>query len=595
MKDKVSIGRVGRESFLVDLGLLIRTRLFIHANSGGGKSWLIRVLCEKLFGKVQIIIIDRWGEFATLREKYAFLLVAKEGGDLPADLTSAAKLGKTIREKRISAICDLYDLKQPGEREDWVGKFVWALLDCDKKFWKPCVVIVDEAHFFCPQKEKKARGRRGQEDEGPSSRSAIIELSTGGRKQGFCAILASQRISKVDKDAMADLLNMMIGPTVYHSDRDRAAEELGIRKKEREDFDEKLKRAEPGEFFCFGRALGKDITPVKISGTKTTHIDASSGQHFTNPPPAPKKIKRLLRALKDLPQQAVKEAKTIKDFQGQIRTLQAQVRNFERQPKRDPDWEKRVIEDRDRYWGQREIEWNQRFDLLSVELAGKKGVLASIAGSLTQFAEKFRKEAMTGVATTVRVPKPAEPKRFKVTPNERPGAILPFRITPRVFPTTEDVKLKPGARRMLESLCRWYPEGLTEGQLATQAGMKRSSGTYSSYKSNLRTAGVMAERDGRVFATEHGMTLIGQVEGAPHTTAEVLAIWKPKLKPGAWRLFEVIFRAQGEPISIEDLCREAGFQKSGTLSSYLSNLRTAQLIVARGRGFVAANRETLLI
>ena len=593
MKEKVSIGRVGRESFLVDLGLLIRTRLFIHANSGGGKSWLIRVLCEKLFGKVQIIIIDRWGEFATLREKYAFLLVAKEGGDLPADLDSAAKLGKTLREKRISAICDLYDLKQPGEREDWVGKFVWALLDCDKKFWKPCVVIVDEAHFFCPQKEKKAHGRRGQKDEGPSSRAAIIELSTGGRKQGFCPILASQRISKVDKDAMADLLNMMIGPTVYHSDRDRAAEELGISKREREDFDEKLKRAEPGEFFCFGRALGKDITLVKISGTRTTHIDASSGQHFTQPPPAPKKIKRLLKDLKDLPQQAVKEAKTLKELQGENARLKREAAQQARQPKRDPDWEKRVLLDREKYGQALMRDHISQINTLRNVILRKDAVLRQVAATWSDFRLDTSKILNKEIGTDVKF-EPA--KIHQVTFTAPPRALVPSvaTIAAGTLPSQE-IKLKPGARRILVSLCRWYPEGLTDGQLATQAGMKRSSGTYSSYKSNLRTTSLMAERDGLVFATEQGMALIGQVEGAPHTTSEVVAIWKGKLKPGAWRLFEVIFRAQGEPVAIEFVCQEAGFAKSGTVSSYLSNLRTAQLIVDRGRGFVAANRETLLI
>ena len=59
---KITIGSVGKKSIWFDLNLLLTTRLLIQANSGGGKSWLIRVLCEQAFGKVQVIVIDREGE-----------------------------------------------------------------------------------------------------------------------------------------------------------------------------------------------------------------------------------------------------------------------------------------------------------------------------------------------------------------------------------------------------------------------------------------------------------------------------------------------------------------------------------------------------
>src|SRR3954463_622243 len=98
----------------IDLPTLIDTRLLIQANSGGGKSWLLRRLLEQSHGKVQQIILDPEGEFSSLREKYDYILAGKEG-DTPADPRSAALLARRLLELNVSAIIDLYEL-HPQDR-----------------------------------------------------------------------------------------------------------------------------------------------------------------------------------------------------------------------------------------------------------------------------------------------------------------------------------------------------------------------------------------------------------------------------------------------------------------------------------------------
>lgn len=61
----------------IDLPHLIDTRLLIQANSGGGKSWLLRLIAER--AGIQTIVLDPEGEFASLREAVDVLLVGKEG------------------------------------------------------------------------------------------------------------------------------------------------------------------------------------------------------------------------------------------------------------------------------------------------------------------------------------------------------------------------------------------------------------------------------------------------------------------------------------------------------------------------------------
>jgi len=146
---KIHIGYAGKHKVEIDLDILLRTRLLIQANSGGGKSYLLRRLCEQAFGKVQIIIIDPEGEFASLREKYDYVLVGR-GGETPADVRSAALVAHKLLELNASAVCDLYEMKA-SQRHQWVSVFLDAMIDAPKELWHPVLVIVDEAHMITTQ------------------------------------------------------------------------------------------------------------------------------------------------------------------------------------------------------------------------------------------------------------------------------------------------------------------------------------------------------------------------------------------------------------------------------------------------------------
>ena len=73
---------IAGEKLELDLPTLVDTRLLIQANSGGGKSWLLRLIAER--AGIQTIVLDNEGEFASLREAVDVLLVGA-GGELPAD------------------------------------------------------------------------------------------------------------------------------------------------------------------------------------------------------------------------------------------------------------------------------------------------------------------------------------------------------------------------------------------------------------------------------------------------------------------------------------------------------------------------------
>src|SRR5512143_3881503 len=104
---KFQIGRTDkRQRIEIDLLRLIDTRALIQANSGGGKSWLLRLIAERTGQKVQTIILDPEGEFATLREKLDISLVGRDG-EIPTDPRSAGLLARKLMELKVSAVIDL--------------------------------------------------------------------------------------------------------------------------------------------------------------------------------------------------------------------------------------------------------------------------------------------------------------------------------------------------------------------------------------------------------------------------------------------------------------------------------------------------------
>ena len=86
----------------IDIPCLIETRCLVQANSGAGKSWLLRRLLEQTHGKVQQIVLDVEGEFSSLREKFDYILAGKEG-DIPVNIKVApmmVKLGSDLAEEQ---------------------------------------------------------------------------------------------------------------------------------------------------------------------------------------------------------------------------------------------------------------------------------------------------------------------------------------------------------------------------------------------------------------------------------------------------------------------------------------------------------------
>ena len=291
----------------VDIDKVVESRILVQASSGGGKSYLIRKLLEECFGKVQIIVLDYEDDFSTLREKYDFVLFG-EDRDYPVNVRYAEKMATTLLELNISAIISVYDLT-PINRATFVKKFLDAMINAKRELWHPCIVVIDEAHIFAPEKGQSI------------AKDAVNSLLTRGRKRGYCGVLATQRLAKLDKDSAAECKNKFVGSCVLDVDRKRAGEELGFTKSEDV---LSLRDLEPGEFFCFGPAINKQVTKIKVDKVKTSHISHSNFGKSVLPPPS-KRIKEVLKEITNIPKEAEKEFQTIEDLRSEIIRLKREL------------------------------------------------------------------------------------------------------------------------------------------------------------------------------------------------------------------------------------------------------------------------------
>lgn len=181
----------------------------------------------------------------------------------------------------------------------------------------------------------------------------------------------------------------------------------------------------------------------------------------------------------------------------------------------------------------------------------------------------------TGSRTT-----PAASQGRRVAPavaTSRPSSLPPARA--------DGTSLKKGAREILAALAAKRPTPMTWSQLALLCAIKATGSTMSSYMSNLRTAGFITESGEVVNITDAGLAYFGDdIPAALQSKDAVLEVWRGRLKRGARAILEDLDQAYPKWRTKADLGeRVLGISSGGsTLSSYLSNLRTAGLIQEQG-------------
>lgn len=537
--------------FSLDLEKLIDTRLLIQANSGGGKSWVIRKLLEETHGKVQQIVLDIEGEFGSLREKYDYILAGK-GGDIPASPRSAELLARKALELNSDLICDLYELKSP-ERILFVKNFLESMINAPKNLWKPVLVVLDEAHIFAPEK--------GQSQ----ALSAVIDMATRGRKRGFSILLATQRLSKLHKDAAAECNNKMIGRTGLDIDVKRACDELGIT-----GHTSGLRTLEPGSFYVYGPAFAPSVNLQKVGKVETKHPQAGR-RGFKHAPAPTAHVKKLLKAFEDLPKEAEAEIQDKTELQKKVRSLEQTLKLTGGSVYGVSAKDKALMQKKAQEVADIAIERHVK--------EARKQMQADLDKKLKVLRDSI--SVAINKVTAIQTPKLSA----KVQSIPAPALI----VAKRPVSEKSDSSLGACERKILGFLKAKFEDSFSKIQVGAMTGYAHSSGGFNNALSRLGQLGFISRGNGRIQITPEGL------EVAVDCPDHKLEDWVKKLGACERKIYQCVLESPNDTFTKNDIAINTGYSEgSGGFNNAISRLSTLGLI-EREHGLIKLNEELLKV
>lgn len=272
MSAQIDIGRdASGQSILIDLEELLATRLLVQGNSGSGKSHLLRRLLEECAGLVQQVVIDPEGDFVTLADHFGHVVIDASAYS-PREIEA---LAARVRQHRASVVLSLEELEVEAQIR-CAALFLTALFDAPREHWYPALVVVDEAQMFAPA----AAGEMNDETR-RLTLAAMTNLMCRGRKRGLAGIVATQRLAKLAKNVAAEASNFLMGRTFLDIDMQRAADLLGMDRRQAE----RIRDLQRGQFLGLGPAISRRPVAVNV-GTVQTGAKAA-GQGLIPLPDAP--------------------------------------------------------------------------------------------------------------------------------------------------------------------------------------------------------------------------------------------------------------------------------------------------------------------
>lgn len=262
MGAQINIGQdPAGQALALDLEELLATRLLVQGNSGSGKSHLLRRLLEECAGLVQQVVIDPEGDFVTLADHFDHVVI-DGAAYTPHEI---AALAGRVRRHRASVVLALEEL-EVEQQIRCAAIFLSALFDAPREHWYPALVVVDEAQMFAP-----AAAGEMSDDTRRMTLSAMTNLMCRGRKRGLAGIVATQRLAKLAKNVAAEASNFLMGRTFLDIDMQRAADLLGMDRRQAE----RIRDLQRGQFLGLGPAISRRPVAVQVGPVRTAGKNAA--------------------------------------------------------------------------------------------------------------------------------------------------------------------------------------------------------------------------------------------------------------------------------------------------------------------------------
>jgi Helicase HerA, central domain len=522
-------------------------RIAIVGTAGSGKTYAAKGFVERLLESgARVAIVDPLGVWWGLRASadgsapgYPVVVFGGRHADVPITSDMGAALGRMIARQILVCVIDLSDLGSSAARRRFMAAFAEALYEANEE---PLHLVLDEADLWAPQRPIKGwEGLLGH----------VEEIVRRGRVRGFIPWLITQRPAVVHKDVLSQADILIAMRLTASQDRDAMAAwiEGQADRQEGKRILGDLPRLQRGEGYLWAPGHGL-LERVSFPAIRT--FDSSRtpkrGEHLAIP-----------RTLAEV------------DLTAIVAALAAAGAEDPRTPIGDP----------------------YRHAQLKQELAAARGRIAVLEEDSRELESRLA-EISALAASAVRAPvvDPVVPAfagtrrpRSRIVKPERP-----LRVVTSDTPAASGTSIHPAARKLLTALAQHAPARFTWSQAATLAGLKPSGGHFNSGRKDLRAAGYVAETNGLVTPTPHGLKAAGEVPRAPSTPADRLALWCSRLPAPAPEMLRTL-AAQGERyLDADELAAILGKKPSGGhWNSGIAVLRNNGLIETDGRRYRPAD------
>lgn len=531
----------------------------VLAKRGMGKTYTAAVMVEEMLqAGLHVVVCDPVGVWWGLRSNAAGdgpgLPIAVLGGDhadLPLDVAAGEAIANLVVDQRLSVVLDL-SLLRKGEQTRFMTDFCETLYRRNRSALH---LVLDEADTVAPQQPMPDQRRLS---------GAVEDLVRRGRARGIGVTLITQRPAVLSKNVLTQIEVLITLRLIAPQDRTAIDEWVRVHgtADQREQLMQSLPSLDVGEAWFWSPGWLDLFQRLRIRKRRT--FDSSATPKAGESVITPRELAPVdLAALREHLAAAADPAES-----SDPKTLRARIRELERELRERP----RAVE----------VE-RVEVPVLPVEdqamLVALVGSVEGVLSRANELRDRLWKHLPAPPAELAPTPVPEAPAAAVAPAPARPA---PSKRESKVQ-APAGVQLRAGERKMLATLARMHPQALTRQQLATLTSFAVGGGTFGTYLSVLRKAGLLTESGGQLHLTPAGLASVPD-RGEPPTTEEILGLWRSNLRAGERRILDALIDVYPREIERNELAIRTEFEPTGgTYGTYLSVLRRNGLVEERQR------------
>lgn len=523
------------------------------ARKGAGKTYAAGKLAECLIDAgVQVVILDSVGNWWGLRldadgktPAYDVPVIGGLRGDIPLEATGGHLIADIITETGRSLIVDISQFSK-ADRQRFALSFAERLWQSKKaeRHPSPVHLIIEESQLIVPERV----------DAGAAKMVGIYEeIIRLGRNYGIGVSMISQRPQSVNKEVLNQTECLFALQVNGKHERIALRDWITYHGAEKSLVDE-LPSLPIGTAYVWSPQWLGILQKVKIGKKKS--FDASA-----TPKVGSVQVRRDLKPLNldDLKQRMAATIERAKaDDPKELRKQIAELKRAKGVPDA-ASIDKAVA----KAVGEAQAEWKR------VEQENARAI-QDLRGRLDKIAQLAH---LNGNAPAIAQYKPIAPRVVIDRPSPPPR---------RVDTAGSSEVGTGGLRRILIALAQ-RPQGMSTRQIGVRAGLSSKSGSFNTYLSRARTNQWIVGDRNHIQITDEGIAALGDFDPLP-TGDALLQHWLRELgDSGASRILSTLAEAHPHELTKSEVAERAELSgTSGSFNTYLSRLRSLELIAGRG-------------